>query len=690
MGSTANAIRFAIHGLILLTLLVGPVAGADDKSASSPKPESSTDDRYITFTHLDAYFELEAETTHSKIKSRPPTGLNFGRSQRNQEWRFEERIGLKLGGYLIDPMFINFNADFSFALTQDRFEENFLQYDRRDRDNGHLLQYNLQAQFLPGRKLSGSLHALRQDDRINRRFQPTLNQRRTGFGTSWVRNDKIYPMELTYDYLETDRTGNRDNRDDEHYTESSLRYGLEWIVASHNRFKFDLEHVKTKQEFQGLANPFETTRDRLNIEHQYLFGEKRKHSLRTVLRWQEESGDFARDLFEFGPQLTYVHNKNLQSFYQYQYNRERYEGLDIESQRLDFQLTHQAYTNLISTFSVFALFEDIENDINTTQYGSAIDWQYNRKNRHGHLYANLALAFDTEEIDGDNGARVILDEAHNFRDPVAATLRNRNVIRGTILVTDTTNRRVYRLGIDYILFNQGNVTRITRVRTGLIADGDTILVDYQIKTPSHGQLDTTRVDFSIEQRFTSGLTPYYRLSYRNQEDDISSGFNRRADRTNHHRMGFNYKTKGYTYGAEYEIFDDTVEPYDAFHLNGQLHILNRQDRQIDATSRFSRMFFEGGLDDRNVSLLDVSIDHRYRLSDAVYTVERVAWRYQDDSAEGITTGWDVTAGLEYVMGDLSGELTFEYDRLELPSSKQDDYGIYFRIRRELQDVWVKR
>lgn len=688
IGIKANTLHIAIIGLALASGLRSPVMASEDeaKSNQSNPPPLKT----LHLNHIDAFFELEGEISHSKITATPPRGLNFGRSQRNREWRFEERIGLRLGGYVVDPKFISFGGEFSFALTQDRFVEDISRFQHTDRDNGYLLRYDLRANFFQGLKLSGSIYGLRQNDRINRRFQPTLNQQRSNFGTSWVRNDRKFPMELTYDYLETDRIGNRDRRDDEHFTESSLRYGVEWIKAEHHRMKFDYEHVESKQEYQGLRNPFETKRDRINIEHQYHFGPKRKHTVRTLLHWQEESGDFARDLFEIGPQLTLVHSEHLQSMYKYQFNRERYAGLDIETHRADFQITHQLYRNLTTTFNLFGLYEDIENDINTTQYGSSIDWQYNRKNPYGHFYANLALAYDTEHIVGDNGTRIILDEAHNFREPVALILRNRNVIQGSIVVTDTTNRRFYRSGIDYIVFPQGNVTRITRVRTGQIADGDTVLIDYQFKTPADGQLDTLRADFSLEQRFTNGFTPYYRLSYRNQEDDISTGFLRRADRTNHHRWGFNYKTERYAYGAEFEIFDDSIEPYDAFHLTGQIQLLNKPDHRLNANSRFSRLFFEGGLDDRNVSLLDVSLDHRWRMSDSLNTIERLAYRFQDDSTEGITTGWDVTAGLEFMMGELSGELTFEYDRLELPDSKQDDYGVYFRIRREIPNVLAKR
>lgn len=688
MNGAANTLRIIVYGLTVALGSISTVIGADNPAEDQPITPPTK--QFLHFTHLDGYLELEGEFNHSKNTSTSLSRINPRNSQRNREWRLEERIGLVLGGYYIDPKFINFNGEISFALTQNRFKEDFNGRDQTDRDNGYLSQFDLRANFFQGLKLSGSIYGLRRDDRINRRFQPTLNQLRTGFGTSWVRRDQTIPMEFTYDYLETDRTGNRDRSDDEHYTESSFRYGLEWIKSQHNRAKFDYEHSESKQEYQGLRQPFETTRDLLNFEHQYHFGPKRKHTLRNLIHWQEESGDFARDIFQIGPELTLVHNDQLQTFYKYQFNRERYEGLDIESQRADFQITHQLYRNLTTTLGLFGLYEDIEDDINTVQFGALIDWQYNRKNKWGHLYANLALAYDTEDVEGDNGSRVVIDEAHNFRQPVALTLRNRNVIPVSIIVTDTTNRRFYRLGIDYIIHQQGNVTRITRIRTGQITEGDTVLIDYQFKTPADGQLDTIRADFSLEQRFNNGFTPYYRLSYRNQEDDTSAGFLRRADRTNHHRWGFNHKTKRYAFGGEFEIFDDSIEPYDAFNLTGQYHLLDKPNHRLSATSRFSRFFFEGGIDKRNVSLLDVSIDHRIRLSDSLVVVERLAYRFQDDSMEGNTTGWDVTAGVEFLLGELSGELTFEYDRLVLPDSKQDDYSVYFRIRREISNVLARK
>lgn len=671
---------------VFVVVVVSAHVQADDKS-DEKKPS------LFSLTELDAFFEFEGDFAHREVDSTlPNNGRPFRRerSQSNEQWTLEERLGLRFSGTLISPKTMTFGGTMSFGLSQNRFEERGFAGDRTDTDRGYLLEYDLRMNLFPGEKFSGSVYGRRVDNRINRAFQPTLRERVTAFGTSWYYADEQFPMELRYDYRETDRTNNTREIDDEHYTDSIFYVRQGWNIDDGHKVDFSYEHGNIKQAFQGADRSFETTRDLFIINHELRFGNDKQHLYRTLVHWQEESGDFARDLFEIGPQLILQHTDNLQTMYKYQFNRERYEGLDVETQRADFQIVHQMYSNLTTTFDVFGLYEDVEDDINTTQYGALVDWQYNRRNRWGHFYANLALSYDTEEIDGDDGRRIVLDESIALRDPVPVELRNANVQRDSIVVTDTTNRRLFRPGIDYAILQRGNATLIDRLPGGLIANGDTVLVDYQIATPQRGQLDTLRVDFSLEQRFTNGLRPYYRLSYRNQEDDTSEGFLRRADRTNHHRIGLIYDQDRYSLGAEYEVYDDPVERYHGFHLNGRVDLLRDVDQTVAATARFSRLFFDGEFDRRNVSLLNLQLDHRWRISDAWSTVERLAYRLEDDSIDGTTHSWDVTAGLEYALGDLTCSFTFEYDRLDLPQSEEDNFGVFVRFRRDFPNVLARR
>ena len=436
--------------------------------------------------------------------------------------------------------------------------------------------------------------------------------------------------------------------------------------------------------------PFETTRDLWTLEHQVEFGEQKRHELRTLIHWQEESGDFARDLFEFGPPLTLRHNDRLQTSYKYQFNRERFDQIRVTQHRGEFQFVHQLYSNLTTTGQVFGLYEKVNDDVETTQYGAGIDWQYNRSNPFGHLYANLALAFDNERVRGDNGRRLVLNEAATFHDPIAITLRNRHVVAAGVVVTDSTNRRVYRLGSDYILIRQGVWTRLARIRSGRIADGDTVLVDYLYETPANGEIDSVRVDFSLEQRFKSGLTPYYNFSFRNQEVEFSTGFAADQDRTDHHRIGLKLERDRYYLSAEFEIFDDSIDPYDAFHLDGRYSFLRNSEHDLQGSARLSRFFFEGGLDDRNVTIFELELDHRWHISEALSTSNRAAYRWEDDSIDGDTNAVDLAAAVSYALGDLSVELSVEYDLLDLPNSKEDGFGVWLTVRRELPNLFARK
>ena len=155
-------------------------------------------------------------------------------------------------------------------------------------------------------------------------------------------------------------------------------------------------------------------------------------------------------------------------------------------------------------------------------------------------------------------------------------------------------------------------------------------------------------------------------------------------------MGAKYEKPRYTIGTEYEIFDDTTDPYDAFHFSGLVHLIQAPDRTVDASGRFSRLFFEGGFDDRNVTLIDLDISHRRRLNDSISTIQRLAYRFEEDSIAGDTHAWDAMAGFEYTVGDLLGEVSFRYDRLDLPGSEDEDFGIFFRIRRKTHDLLAHR
>ena len=62
-------------------------------------------------------------------------------------------------------------------------------------------------------------------------------------------------------------------------------------------------------------------------------------------------------------------------------------------------------------------------------------------------------------------------------------------------------------------------------------------------------------------------------------------------------------------------------------------------------------------------------------------------RYRID---GDTNALDLATGLRYALGDLSVDLTVEYDLLDLPRSKEDGFGVWLTVRRDFPSLFTKR
>jgi len=665
-------------------LLVPSLATAQSRHREPERVEPGL----LHLHRVDADLEFESTIEQFRVRSKDGRGAANAR-QTNRSVLHEGVLTLRFQGDVVHPYLFDFYGSLGLGFSHNYYREDRFGRANTDHSGGYLSEFDLRADLFKNKAVSGTVYGQRGDDRIPRLFLPSLHERRTAFGTAWYYKADPVLMELNYDRTDTDRFGNRRQRDDERITEDRLSYALDWTIDQDQKLKLDYEHSRRRQEYQGSRFEFDTRRDQLKLDYDLAFGSRRQHRFVTYVRIQEESGDLARDIIEVGPQLILEHSKTLSTSYSYQFTRERLDGFEVDQHRADFQLTHRVYENLTTTVDVFGLEERTEDDIETTQVGASIDWQYVRNNPYGRLSAELRLAGDSERTHGNSGTRIVLNESATFRDPLPVYLLKPNAIWAAILVTDVTGRTVYRLGSDYVITTVRDRTALLRVPSGRIVNGQTILIDYGYRTPANGQIDTTRIDFNIQQEFTSGWTPYYRLSYRDQDVNRSTGFAVFADRTDHHRLGLRYTQSRWSVSAEYEIFDDTIDPYDAFHVTGNVNAIRSQNELLDLRGGFSQYFFEGGWDQREVSEVNLSAVHELRLNDFWTTTLSSTYRWEDDSVRGTTNGLDIEGVLAYRRDNMSLELSLEYDLLRIAGSKEDGIAAWVNLHWELEDVLAR-
>jgi hypothetical protein len=372
--------------------------------------------------------------------------------------------------------------------------------------------------------------------------------------------------------------------------------------------------------------------------------------------------------------------------HRYGFYRFEQDALEIAQHKLSSEVLYQATDNLRFAFDGYGLYERADLDVDTYEFGGSASTTYHRPTSMGQLDMNAGLGFDTSRTTGDAGQRWVRDEAHALGGSRPVYLRQRDIIAGTIVAHNAGRSRYYLPALDYQAIRVGPRIRIRRVPTGRIAQDEVVYFDYQYTVPIHGSVNTFRGDLLIEHTFTFGLTPYYGYEGRCQDVDSSWGDPRERDNTHRHRIGTRFARERWEAGTEFEVFDDTVEPYDAWHLTGRANLLRQPAHSLDLSGELSRYWFEGGVDDRRVWWLDVDLKDQLQINSFLSLISGAAYRWEDDSIDGKTHGVDLECGLRYTRGYLTIDLTVEYDLLSIAENRENGFGVFLNVRRNLSHL----
>ncbi len=680
-------------------------------------------------------FELGFESEYRRRQISSDTrGLGYGERyrQRNTSLRFEETIGMDAHGSIFGDRVLRYDLFARWGLTQERFREERPGPDLHEDPHGQILEYDGRVQLFPAGKISMEAWASQLEDRIPRPFLPSLDRRRERYGAGLFFNDPKLPMSLTYESTYDRLTsGDERLRDDEDRRDELLRYEVTWQPTRWHSLRLQYEYDRREEKYSGGTTRFDTTRNYLTLDHALYFGRDHRSSLQTLLRFNDETGDLARDSYEAAPQLRLQWTDSLSTTFRGQYLRESFEGLTVDSWRGDAAITHQLDDWLINTVDLYGLREEVDDDrgvslrgtglapvfagsdLRTQEWGGGLHSSLSRETPWGRLGANVSYTHTRRRTDDGGRGGVVVSESVTFRDPLPAQLAHQNIIRSTILVTDATRTRVYFEGSDYFVTQFRGVTALNRVRNGRIADRETVLVSYLYQAFSDYELSRDRLDFRIQHDFKLGLTPYYAGSIQDEDIDESRLLSFRARNVNRHRIGLTYRRPRWSTGIEYETNDDGIDPYDAVHLTGDAVFYQKAQHQLTGNFALSHFRFDGtegggwrdgawlggrwnegwqvgrggyasyGLSPRDTTLFDAGMSYRYLLGERVEASAGARYRFENDSLFGETHGVDLTTSIAYRIGLFSVLFEVEYDLLDLPGSHDGTLAAWLKVRREI-------
>lgn len=632
--------------------------------------------------------ELGFEGSYDQNRVRYDVRDNFQRRYRqtNRSRFFQETIGLRTNGSMFGEDLLLFDAAIAGGWTQERFSETVPTLTRSGSPDGSLFEYDVSMTLFPRGKVSVSGFATRQDGRLPRAFQPSLDRTYERYGAGIYYNDAKFPVRITYehdrDYL-TSRTRALD--DDQLRGRDTLRIESAWQISPTHVLRAEYEYEDRTEQYSGLGTQFDTNRHFLTLTHLYQFGLENRSSLQTLVRLQEEQGELARDIAEWSTRLRLQHTGALATWYGVQYRRDTFYSLSADSWRGEVGLEHQLSDWLTTTAQLYGLRQSADANADVDEWGGYLSSQATFKNDAGVLTARATYTHTTSDTNDGGRRGVIIAESVTLKDPIPARLSQLDIVRTSIIVTDNTRARTYLPARDYVVTQVGRYTTVTRVPNGDIADNETVLVSYTYESRQDFTLNRDRVDVRVQQDFKNGWSLFYAGSIQNENLDNPKLLPFRARNENRHRLGATYRRQRWSVGGEYEYYDDAIDPYSAVRVNGDVTMWQSAQGQLNGNASVQQFWFEGsgGLPSRNTFLFDTGAQFRYLARRDLELTSALLYRWEDDTLLGITQGVDWTAGVTWSIGYFDVLFETEYDLLDLQGSNQDTLSFWLKLRRTI-------
>lgn len=182
-------------------------------------------------------------------------------------------------------------------------------------------------------------------------------------------------------------------------------------------------------------------------------------------------------------------------------------GFERKRRALDFQATHRLYESLVTTAGLRSSREDL---LTGGRHLSGTDLllEYRKKLAGGgRLVTSVGRRWDRDNNQFEEREDFVQGEAHEARIAAPFRIEQARVNPGSVVITDAEEALVYREGIDYALEVIGEFIEVNILPQGLIADGQTLLVDYRFRVAPFTRTRTRRshLDVSVDYGW---ITPH--------------------------------------------------------------------------------------------------------------------------------------------------------------------------------------
>ena len=389
----------------------------------------------------------------------------------------------------------------------------------------------------------------------------------------------------------------------------------------------------------------------------------------------------------FSPLVRWTHNPKWESIYRYDFSQTERPESDFEN-RMEALSATVRYSPSLKFNGLVRTDFDRSNDVGRLkQNARGLSGRANIKHDTsvGQLNMSLGLGYRLDDRVSQSPRVIIEEEPVTFIGTAPIPLSRDFVVVETVIVINSTGTQTYIEGFDYLVSEVGSTTRIERIISGSILDGETVLVDYEAETGGTFEYSQINQSLSADFKFARFHNIFFR--YFNSRQNLQSGsptlpFNSVEAFEVGLREQIPLRSRGVQISGEakYRRQDEDINPFDQASL--LLSIQAPLSSKVRMTASVSRSIADNFLSDEDSDLttLNANITWQARRNLTI----RADGNYDKDTGGTVlrsNTRWKLAAQWRY--RKISLRMDTRYRRQQQGDLDNDHYEFWVQIRREL-------
>ena len=431
---------------------------------------------------------------------------------------FEEDVHVQTQGYVYHPNFLKVDLGGGVVFSQESLdtasgaaEQDEISYD-----------FNTRLLFLEKKAYPLTLYYNKSHPSVALSVADVYVQENEKYGMNFSLRQPVSPVTLNFEAYRQSVEGDSFTQiTDERNTYQSVSAHTNLENGGHAQLSYTNNRQDSLSGSKTLPiQPFMVTIKTTDLNSRLIFGKQQDINLNLIAIHTVQEQD--RDLEEtrFSPHLTWKHNNNFNSYYQYSLIDRQQSNIDSHSTSGAAGLRYLWDENLYSNAE--AHYADSETTgLQLNSHGASGSVTYKHLLDFGTLQLSAGLNYDTYERVTASVVQVI-DALYTLTGTARVTLLHEYIDAPTIIVKRADTNEVLTEGLanDYVVVVIANQTQIQKVNPALPANLD-VLVSYQYNPGGTAGFDSLGQSYQASLEMYKHFTVY--LNYRDTQQNLKSG-----------------------------------------------------------------------------------------------------------------------------------------------------------------------